>query len=184
MVRPSQPYPRWSYFPRNRRPDDWALQLVSVVASARDAIDSATAVGLSSSSVLASLRPGLEALGYTVEAGKLAADLIRRPVLFGSEGQWVVEYNVDAVHDELRIVLEIEAGRGARSNAVYRDLIRSALIVDVQFLALGVMHVFRYRSGARTVEVPSFDDALRQIDAIYASGRLDMPFKGLLLFGY
>lgn len=100
MVRPSQPYPRWSYFPRNRRPDEWALQLVNVVASARDAIDSSTAVGLSSNSVLASLRPGLEGLGYTVEAGKLSGELIRRPVLFSSEGQWMVEYNVDAVHDE------------------------------------------------------------------------------------
>jgi hypothetical protein len=36
---------------------------------------------------------------------------------------------VDGVHDELGILLEIEAGRGARGNAVYRDLVRTSLIV-------------------------------------------------------
>jgi hypothetical protein len=34
-------------------------------------------------------------------------------------------------------VLEVEAGRGARGNAVYRDLVRSSLIVDQRFLGLG-----------------------------------------------
>jgi hypothetical protein len=38
------------------------------------------------------------------------------------------------VLDELGILLE--AGRGAKGNAVYRDLVRSSLIVDQRFVAL------------------------------------------------
>jgi hypothetical protein len=52
-------------------------------------------------------------------------------------GRERVAYEVDAVHDELGILVEVEAGRGARGNAVYRDLVRSSLIVDQRFLMLG-----------------------------------------------
>ena len=55
-------------------------------------------------------------------------------------------------------MLEVEAGRGARGNAVYRDLIRTSLIVDVQFLALGVMTEYRHLSGGRPTVVRSFHD--------------------------
>ena len=88
------------------------------------------------------------------------------------------------MHDELGIVLEIEAGRGAMSNAVYRDLIRAALIVEARFFALGVMSRYRYRSGDSTQENRSYDAARDQLDAIYASGRIRLPFEGVLLFGY
>ena len=91
---------------------------------------------------------------------------------------------VDAIHDELGIIVEIEAGRGARGNAVYRDLIRASLVVDVRFLALGVMREYRHLSGGKTIRVLSFHDTRSILDAVYASGRLHLPFEGLLLFGY
>jgi hypothetical protein len=93
---------------------------------------------LKSDTVLEALRPGLEALRYDVEASKSASGRIRRPVLFGSRGMARVAYDVDAVHDELGIVMEIEAGRGARSNAAYRDVIRASLIVEARFFVLGL----------------------------------------------
>jgi hypothetical protein len=95
-----------------------------------------------------------------------------------------VTYETDAVHDEQRIVLEVEAGRGARGNAVYRDLIRTSFIVDVRYLALGVMVQYRHLSGGRPMTVRSFHDAREQPDAIYASGQLRLPFEAVLLFGY
>jgi hypothetical protein len=92
---------------------------------------------------------------------------------------------VDAVHDELGVVVEVEGGRGgARGNAIYRDLIRTSLIVDVKYLALGVMTEYRHLSGGRRMSVRSFQEARDQVDAIYASGQLRLPFEGLLLFGY
>jgi hypothetical protein len=137
-----------------------------------------------SDAVLGRLRPGLEGLGYKVEAGKTAGQKIRRPVLFGDSGKERVAYEVDAVHDELGIVVEVEAGRGARGNAVYRDLIRTSLIVDVRYLALGVMRSYRHMSGGKEQNVASYKEAKDVLDAVYASGQLGLPFEGVLLFAY
>lgn len=178
------PYPEWIYYPVSSRPPPWVAEFVGAVSSVRDRIDSEIVDGLNSDSVLVQLRPLLQSLGYVVEASKLKKDRIRRPVLFGSSGRERVSYEVDAVHDALGIVVEIEAGRGARGNAVYRDLVRTSLIVDVRFLILGVMRSYRHESKGKSVSVRSFQDASAALDAIYASGRLRLPFEGVLLFGY
>lgn len=151
---------------------------------ARGEIESKATRDLTSDRVLGCLRPGLVALGYEVEAGKKKADRIRRPVLFGDQGVARVSYEVDAVHDELGVLVEVEAGRGARGNAIYRDLVRSSLIVGARFLALGVMQEYRHMSGGKPVTVRSYGEAKDQLDAIFASGQLGLPFDGVLLFGY
>lgn len=125
-------YPQWCYFPSHQPAPGWAHEFLEVVADAQAEIDSETVDGLTSDTVLAHLRPGLDKLGYLVEVSKKHADKIRRPVLFGEEGIERVAYEVDAVHDELGVLVEIEAGRGAMGNAVYRDLIRSSLIVGAR----------------------------------------------------
>ena len=112
------------------------------------------------------------------------AQKIRRPVLFGENGRERVAYEVDAIHDGLGIVVEVEAGRGALGNAAYRDLVRASLIVGAKFLALGVMLEYRFRSGGKPMHVKSYDEVKKQLDAVYASGQLELPFEGLLLFGY
>ncbi len=157
---------------------------MEVVASSRQLIESATVASLTSDKVLSVLRPGLTGLGFSIEGSKKTADKIRRPVLFGESGRERVAYEVDGYHDELGIVLEVEAGRGARGNAIYRDLIRSSLIVDARFLALGAMLSYRHLSGGKEMAVASYADARNALDAIYASGRLVLPFEGVLLFGY
>jgi hypothetical protein len=177
-------YPEWFYYPSRSKPPAWVHDFVGAVAAARSAIDSAVVGGLTSNTVLAALAPGLSSLGYTVEISSRAADRIRRPVLFGNAGRERVAYQVDAVHDDLGVLVEIEAGRGARGNAVYRDLVRSSLIVEARFLALGVMREYRHLSGGRPIVVRSYDDSKDVLDSIYASGRLGLPFEGVLLFGY
>jgi hypothetical protein len=182
------PYPDWQYYPKNRRPDKWVTDLLGVVASARPDIDTAVNRGsVRSDSILAYLRPGLVALDYTVEASKKKVDKVIRPVLFGPQGSEDVHYEVDAMHDLLGIVLEIEAGRGARANAVYRDLIRASLIVEARFFAIGVMRTYRHARKAKpegTEEVQGYRETIAQLDAIYASRRLALPFDGVLVFGY
>lgn len=180
----SEGYPSWFYFPSRERPPAWARQFVDAVASRREEIDSATVDGLTSDTVLAALAPALVPLGYRVEAGKRVADRIRLPVLFGDGGRERVAYEVDAFQNELGVVVEIEAGRGARGNAVYRDLIRASLLLDARCLALGVMNTYRHNLRDRRVSVESFREAKDQLDAVYASDRLRLPFDGLLLFGY
>jgi hypothetical protein len=177
-------YPEWFYFPARERPPEWVDAFLGVVGAAQPAIDSTTVDELTSDKVLALLRPGLVGLGYEVEAGKTAAQKIRRPVLFGDRGIERVAYEVDAVHDELGIVVEVEAGRGARGNAIYRVLIRTSLIVGARFLVLGVMTEYRHNQSGKVVKVQSYREARDQLDAIFASGRLQLPFEGVLLFGY
>lgn len=155
-----------------------------MVAAAAGSITSGSVSGLTSDKVLAVLRPGLEGLGYRVESGKTREDRITLPVLFGDQGHARVRYDVDAVHDELGVIVEVEAGRGARGNAVYRDLVRASLIVDARFLALGVMTAYRHKSSGKDIVVHSYAETKDQLDAIYASQRLRLPFDGILLFGY
>lgn len=177
-------YPRWTYYPTRDRPPAWAAAVVSAVETTQTAIDSTKVRGLTSDKVLARLRPQLEPIGFRVETGKTAADRITLPVLFGEQGAPRVRYDVDGVHDELGVLLEVEAGRGARGNAVYRDLVRTSLIVEARYLALGVMQEYRLTSRGKNVVVHSYADAKHQLDAIYASQRLKLPFEGVLLFGY
>jgi hypothetical protein len=166
-------------------PPPWIGEFIGVVAAARPLIDTAQVAGLTSNKVLESLRPGLERLNYKVEDRGTRTKLYR-PVLFGDEGAAQVAYNVDAVHDELGVVVEIEAGRGARGNALYRDLIRASLIVNAKVLVIGVMRTYRHQNIKKktTVAVEGYAEAKRAVDAVYASGRLQLPFEGLLLFGY
>jgi hypothetical protein len=150
-------YPEWIYFPTRSRPPTWSTDFVAVVADRRAEIDSRATSGVRSDQVLGELRPGLELLGYRVEMSKRRTDTVRRPVLFGDQGAEVVTYEVDAVHDELGILVEIEAGRRAMGNAVYRDLVHASLIVEARYLALGVMSEYRYTGGTAR----SYRDARR-----------------------
>ncbi|MGE0308924.1 MAG: hypothetical protein AB7Q27_24580 [Acidimicrobiia bacterium] len=177
-------YPSWIYYPAQDRPPGWATDFVEVVRGTAERIDSRVSGGLDSNAVLRVLRPGLESLGYQVESSKRHADRIRRPVLFGENGVERVAYEIDAVHDSLGVLVEIEAGRGADGNAVYRDLVRASLIVDARFFVLCVLQQYRRMSGGRQIIVQSYRDARNQLDAIYASGRLGLPFEGVLLVGY
>lgn len=177
-------YPDWFFYPAHAEPPPWVEEFVGVVRAARNSIESRSVDSLTSDVVLAFLRPGLEALGYQVEAGKHKIDKIHRPVLFGDRGRPRVEYEVDAVHDDLGVLVEVEAGRGARGNAIYRDIVRTSLVVNARFLVLGVMQEYRHMSGGRRVAVSSYREAKDQLDAVFASGRLGLPFEGVLLFGY
>lgn len=136
--------------------------------------------GVTSDAALAVLRPALVALGFEVDAGKTVSGKIRRPVLFGDCGRPIVAYEVDGFHAERGIILEVEAGRGAAGHADYRDLVRTSLIVDADYLILGMM--LEYRTGKTTMR--SYERTRDQIDAIFASERLKLPFRGILLVGY
>lgn len=67
---------------------------------------------------------------------------------------------------------------------MYRDLIRASLLVDVKFLVLGVMLEYRHKNREKDALVASYEEAQDVLDAVYASGRLSLPFDGVLLFGY
>ena len=180
----SETYPRWRYYPQHVAPQNWVEELVDVFSNAQGEIDSSKVQGLESDGVLKVIRPGLQSLGYLVEKGKKKTDRLARPVLFGDQGHPRVNYEIDAALEEVGVLLEVEAGRGWMGNAVYRDLIRTSLIVVARYLALCVMNEYRYKSGGKQTVSRDFQLASDQLDAIYASGRLAFPFEGVLLVGY
>lgn len=82
------PYPRWTYFPSNVEPPPWVAEFVDVVAALESTVSTETVkTGLSSDAVLALIAPGLVDLGYTVEDGRKRVGKVRRPVLFGENGE-------------------------------------------------------------------------------------------------
>jgi hypothetical protein len=176
------PYPRWKFYPTRLGAPDWARGVIDVFAQAQPHIDSRRHSGVTSDNALETLRPGLEADGFEVEHGKRHDQKLHRPVLFGEEGEIVVKYEVDAYHRDHRVVVEVEAGRGAANNADYRDLVRASLMVDADFLVLAMM--LSYRSGEAGQEIRSYTRTRDRIDAIYASERLMLQLKGILLVGY
>jgi len=184
-VAKSSTYPLWSFFPRNVTPPLWAHKVVATVQVKREALDTSLAkTGNSSDAVLAHIRPGLEALGFEVEKGKGATEKIRRPVLYGDEGEATVTYEIDAFHDELGIAVEVEAGRGSQNNGDYRDIIRASLLLDAHFLALFMPINYHFTSGGKPAKVAAYTNTRHQLEAIYASQRLLLPFDGVLLVGY
>lgn len=176
-------YPAWKYYPLNSRPPEWVGEVVNVVNRAELQISTVDAhTGLSSDDVLAALRPGLEALDFEVESGKGAKQKVRRTVLFGENGRPEVNYDIDAFNDYLGAAVEVEAGRGAANNADYRDIVRTSLILDAKFLIL--MQPYAYRSSATATPMHAYANSRAQLDAIYTSRRLVLPFEGVLLIGY
>jgi hypothetical protein len=177
------PFPHWKYYPPRSRPPAWTQPVISAFEGARESLDS-NANRLTSDQALAAIRPALEVLKFEVETGKKKQQKIRRPVLFGERGREDFAYEVDAFHPRDGIALEVEAGRGARGNAVYRDLIQTSLLVDARFLALAVQVSYRHKSGGKDIVVQSYRDTMNLLDALYASNRLSLPLEGILLIGY
>ena len=141
-------------------------------------VDTSRQSGPTSNEVLSVIRPALEGQGFEVERSRSS---LRRPVLWGAAGGEDLTYEVDAVHDEHGVVVEVEAGRSmSGGNAVYRDLLRSALIETADHLLLVVP--MQYHSGKTPEQVYAATTEL--VDAIYASGRLALPFKSVVVLGY
>lgn len=174
-------YPDWCYFPRRTLAPEWVTTFISCVHSNREALDSRTHPKLDSNEVLGVLRNDLVTLGWSIEAGKKHIDRIRRPVLFGDRGIARVNYEIDGWHDKENAVLEIESGRGWQGNAFYRNLIRTSLIQGAEYLVIGMRLSYSYAGVSAQND---FEKARDQLDAIYASGRLELPFSGVLLFGW
>ena len=87
-------------------------------------------------------------MGYAVEnQARRKPRRFRGPVLFGENGVAQVSYDIDAFHDGLGVAVEVEAGRGAANNADYRDLVRTSLILDANYLALAMP--LSYKTGGQ-----------------------------------
>ena len=102
--------------------------------------------GMESDAVLARTHGRVEGAWVRSRGGRKKAGKPPRPVFFGDEASYLRTFEIDAFEPTHGTALEAEAGRATMGNAIYRDLIQSSLMVDAQFLVLGVPVEYRCKS--------------------------------------
>jgi hypothetical protein len=171
---------RYCVFPQTSPPPEFLKKTIRVFEAQEETIATEPRkTGLPSDSVLSKLRPGLVDIGYEVENGKSAKGRIHRPVFFGENGAVEKAYSIDAYQPEWKCGMEVEAGRAIGGNAVYRDLIQSLVMVDLDWLIIAVPNIYRY---AKT-KTRDYDTTINIAKALYGHTRLDMPYR-LAVVGY
>lgn len=171
-------------FPKTERPKDFSINVANIFKTHIASISTVDlAKGLESDEVLEKLRTDLEALGFEVEKSKKKIDKIHRPVFFGDNGEPTVSYEIDAFHKEWKCGLEIEAGRAWMGNAVYRDLVQSLVMVELEHLILAVPQTYKYNSNGKSLISKDYENAKNLIDTIFSHTRFRLPYS-LTLIGY
>ena len=165
----------WQYYPKLDKAPQHLTTVVNVFLDRKKKIDSSRNK-LKSDEVLAILRAGLTQAGFVVEKSKKASDKIRVPVLFGRNGQVEKSFEADAFNENTATVLEVEAGRGVTNFQFLKDLFQACLMHNVSYLVIAVRNVYGNSQD--------FKKVLAFFDSVYASGRLVLPLKGILIIGY
>jgi hypothetical protein len=129
-----------------------------------------------SNEVLKNVRFSLEGLNYSVEKDKTDLGKIKVPVLFGINGSLEKSFDADAYSEELKTVIEIEAGRGVTNYQFLKDLFQAFVMHDIDYLVIAVRN--KYRTSK------DFEVVKRFFDTLYSSERFKTPLKGILIVGY
>lgn len=166
----------WQYYPRSTSCPDHLLKVVAVFETVSDQIDSSTHEVQVSDVVLAKVRPGLVAEGFEVESGKKKADKVHVPVFFGPSGRPQQSFEADAWHRGDGVVLEVEAGRAVVNYQFLKDLFQACMMQDVEYLSIAVRNVYR--------KAKDWEKVCTFFETMYASSRLELPLKGILIIGY
>ena len=168
----------WAYFPRSAKPTQLALTVVQAFQLAHSAISS-DLHALPSNGVLQQVAPHLAALSFVVETGKKKEQKVHVPVLYGNNGKVAKAFEADA-HVGGKFVVEVEAGRGVINNQFLKDFFQACMMDEVEYLAIAVRNVYE----AAGVKNADFESVVRFFDTLYASRRLQLPLKGVLVLGY
>ena len=166
----------WQHFPKSHPCPEHLRGIVGVFEEKVELVNSHSNVGQKSDDVLAHLRSGLQSLGFTVESDKSAEGKIKVPVLYGANGAIEKYFDADAYSQELKTVIEVEAGRAVSNYQFLKDLFQACVMQDVDYLAIAVRQ--DYRGGDDYGKVIAF------IETLYASTRLQLPLLGILIIGY
>ena len=166
---------QWQFFPKNIDSPELLRQVITCFQRVEGEIDSETH-RLPSDDVLGVIRPYLEEIGFRVETGKKAVEKIKVPVLFGLNGILEKSFEADAYHNENKTVLEIEAGRGVTNYQFLKDLFQACMMNNVEYLVIGIRRIYRTSKD--------FEKVVTFFDTLYASDRLQLPLKGILVVGY
>lgn len=165
----------WMYFPKNKYPDEISIKVVKAFESVSEVIDSYSNK-LKSDEVLASVRPKLEKIGFSVEKSKKTDDIIAVPVLYGLNGKVEKSFEADGYLASFGYVIEVEAGRGVTNNQFLKDFFEACTMVGVDKLCICVRNIYGQNYD--------FNNVCKFFDSLYTSNRLVIPLSGLLIIGY
>ena len=166
---------QYQYFPKSCNVPTELQLLVNVFFAKKDEIISSK-FQLPSNEVLRILSSDIAALGYQVETGKKAVDKIKVPVLFGRNGSLEKYFEADCYNPKVKVVIEIEAGRAVTNYQFLKDIFQASVMHDVDYLTIAVRNIYRKQKD--------FDIVTNFLDTLYASNRLELPLKGILVIGY
>lgn len=166
---------RYQFFPRSRGVNKEIEGIIQCFKYVEDKIDSATNT-LVSNDVLELVRPFFEEKQFKVETGKRVEEKIDVPVLFGQDNQIDKSFYADALSEDGRIVIEVEAGQATENHRFLKDIFEACMMFDVEYLVLAVRNTYRNHDD--------FQRVFTFLETLYISNRLQLPLKGILLIGY
>lgn len=131
---------------------------------------------LNSDGVLKAISNELKVLNFRVETSKATDDKIKVPVLFSLNNKIDKSFDADAVSQDGKIVLEVEAGRAYVNNQFLKDVFQACMMPRVEYLILAVRNDYRGSND--------FTKIFQFLETLYINGRLQLPLKGIVLIGY
>ena len=165
----------WAYFPKTIEIDSMSAKIISVFRSVETHIAS-DSHSYDSNSVLKFVEPGLLALSFSVEHSKLSIDKINVPVLYGINGKVQLAFEADAYNKDIGYVIEVEAGRAVTNYQFLKDFFEACMMSNVNYLCIAVRNIYKSSKD--------FECVCKFFDALFASRRLEIPLKGVLVIGY
>lgn len=165
----------YQLFPRSFGINDEIMAVIKCFEKNYDQIKSPQN-NLNSDSVLKAICDDLEKLNFKVEKSKSSVDKIKVPVLFSINNRIDKFFDADAVSQDGRIVIEVEAGRAFRNNQFLKDIFQACMMPNVEYLVIAVRNHY-YNSD-------DFKSIFQFLETLYISGRLQLPLKGIVLIGY
>lgn len=163
----------WQFFPKSDEIPFHLREIVSIFEQKSESISSKR-FEYNSDTVLSSVRELLLLSGYQVEQSK--REKIKVPVLFGRNGRLEKSFDADAYNESLKTVIEVEAGRAVSNYQFLKDLFQASVMHDVEYLVIAVRNIYRVSKD--------FEKVAAFFDTLYASNRLKLPLKGILILGY
>jgi len=127
--------------------------------------------------VLAVVSVDLEVSGFRVEVSKKREGKITVPVLFGKNGKIEKHFDADAWNIETKTVIEVEAGRAVTNYQFLKDLFQASMMEGVDFCVIAVRNIYQDTQK-------DFDKVCNFMETMYASERLRLPLRGILIIGY
>lgn len=165
----------WQYYPKRKEIPTHLRDVVDIFVLKQSVISSDD-FKLNSNEVLENISLNLLELNYQVEVSKKAIDKIKVPVLFGMNGKLEKYFDADAYNEDLKTVIEVEAGRAVTNYQFLKDLFQACMMHEVDFLVIAVRNTYRTNKD--------FQSVITFFETLYASERLVLPLEGILIIGY